>query len=64
MKITVDVTGDQERQLQEAASRLGVPVHELAAAAVRDLIAHGSADFDRVANRVLDKNAELYRRLA
>jgi hypothetical protein len=64
MKITVDVTADQERQLQEVARRLSIPVHELAAAAVRDLLAHGSDDFDRVASRVLEKNSELYRRLA
>ncbi len=37
---------------------------EEAAAAVLDLLAHQSADFDAAAQRVLDKNQELYRRLA
>ncbi len=64
MKITVDITAEQERQLRDVASRLNIAVHELAAAAVRDLLAHGSADFDRVASRVINKNSELYRRLA
>jgi len=36
----------------------------LAAAAVRDLLARQSADFDVAAQRVLEKNQELYRRLA
>jgi hypothetical protein len=35
----------------------------LAAAAVRDLLAHQSADFDVAAQRVLEKNQELYQRL-
>ncbi len=37
---------------------------EEAAAAVLDLLAHQSADFDAASQRVLDKNQELYRRLA
>jgi hypothetical protein len=37
---------------------------ELAAAAVRDLVAQPRADFDAAAKRVLTKNQELYRRLA
>jgi len=41
-----------------------VPEAELAAAAVRDLLAHQSADFDAAAQRVLEKNQELYQRLA
>jgi len=51
--------------LSEAAARLQVPEAELAAAAVRDLLAHQSADFDAAAaQRVLEKNQELYQRLA
>jgi hypothetical protein len=41
-----------------------VPVHELAAAAVRDLLTQPAADFEDAATRVLTKNRELYRRLA
>jgi len=37
---------------------------DLAAAAVRDLIAQPADDFNAAAQRVLNKNAELYRRLA
>lgn len=64
MKISVEITGSQEQALTEAARRLNVPPNELAAAAVRDLIAQPGPEFERAASRVLEKNRELYRRLA
>jgi len=64
MAIAIELSDHQAQALSEAASRLQVPEAELAAAAVRDLLAHQSADFDVAAQRVLEKNQELYRRLA
>ena len=64
MKITLDVPPNVESQLGEIAVRLNVSVNELAEAAVRDLIARPAEEFERIASRVLDKNRELYRRLA
>jgi hypothetical protein len=64
MRLTFDLTGAQEQALAEAANRLRVRPEELAAAAVRDLIAQAGPEFDQVARRVLEKNSELYRRLA
>jgi hypothetical protein len=64
MKLSVEVTGVQERQLADEAERLNVPMDELAAAAVQDLLAQRDADFRQAAARVLEKNRELYRRLA
>jgi hypothetical protein len=46
------------------AARLGVEPEQLALAAVADLIAAEGPDFDSAAQRVLEKNRELYRRLA
>ncbi|MBP6670910.1 MAG: hypothetical protein KA180_15760 [Gemmatimonadales bacterium] len=63
MKISLDLTEPQGRALTEAAQRLHVRPEDLAAAAVRDLVAQ-SAEFDAAAARVLEKNSELYRRLA
>ncbi len=63
MKLTVEVTGDQERQLADAARRLNVPADQLAAALVRDLLSQREADFSEAAGRVLEKNRELYQRL-
>jgi len=64
MKLSVEVTGPQEVQLAEEAKRLNVPIEELATAALQDLLAQREADFRDAASRVLEKNRELYRRLA
>jgi len=64
MKLSFDLTEAQEHALAEAASRLQVRPEDLAAAVIRDLVALPSAEFDAVARRVLEKNSELYRRLA
>jgi hypothetical protein len=64
MAIAIELSDHQAQALSEAAARLQVPEAELAASAVRDLLAHQSADFDAAAQRVLEKNQELYQRLA
>ncbi len=64
MKLSVEVTGADEQKLAREARRLKVSVEELAAAAVHDLLGQRDSDFERAAARVLEKNRELYRRLA
>ena len=64
MKLSVALPSAVEEQLTQAAERLNVSPDELAAAAVRDLLSRPDDDFDRAANRVLNKNRDLYRRLA
>lgn len=64
MKVSVEIPPAVEEQLTRTAERLKVSVDELAAAAVRDLIAQPDDAFERAAERVLNKNRELYRRLA
>ena len=64
MTLSLNLPSDTERRLADIAKRLNVPVTDLAAAAVRDLLAQPAEDFEAVARRVLDKNRELYRRLA
>ena len=64
MPLSIDLTDDTAKRLAAEAERLNVPVAQLAAAAVRDLLSQPAADFDQVAARVLEKNRELYRRLA
>ena len=64
MAIRVELSVDQAQSLSAAAARLQVSEAELAAAAVRDLLTHQSAEFDAAAQRVLDKNQVLYQRLA
>lgn len=64
MTISLQLPADAERRLAEAATRLNVPVQDLAAAAIRDLLTQPAADFEAAASRILEKNRELYRRLA
>ena len=64
MTLSLNLPSDAERRLAEVAKRLNIPLNDLAAAAVRDLLAHPADDFEQVAQRVLQKNGELYRRLA
>jgi hypothetical protein len=64
MKLAIELSDQQAERLREEASRLGVEPEQLALAAVADLIAAEGPDFDSAARRVLEKNRELYRRLA
>ena len=64
MTISIKLPGDAERRLGEAAKRLNVRIEDLAAAAVRDLVEPSGEDFETAAQRVLEKNRDLYRRLA
>ena len=64
MRISIDLTDADERALAEVAKRLNVPADQLAAAALRDLLSRPDDEFERAAQRVLEKNGELYRRLA
>ncbi len=64
MKVAFELPPAQAEKLSQEAERLGVPAAELARAAVSDLLATPDDDFRAVAQRVLRKNQELYRRLA
>jgi hypothetical protein len=64
MKLSFDLSDPQGQALTDVARRLQVAPEELAAAAVRDLIALPDPEFEAIAERILTQNAELYRRLA
>lgn len=64
MTVAIELTPEQERSLREAAERLNVSPDQLVAAAVRDLVGNSGADFVAAADRVMEKNRELYNRLA
>ncbi len=63
MKLAIELSEAQEQRLAEIAERLRVPAASLAEAAVRELVSQSQPDFDQVAERLLDKNQELYERL-
>jgi predicted transcriptional regulator len=64
MRITVDVPDAEVKRLEEAARRLHVAPEVLAAAAVHDMVTHDDAEFAGIVKRIMEKNKELYRRLA
>lgn len=64
MKLSIDLSPAQADRLRLEAERLGLTPEDLARAAIADLLATTGEDFTTAADRVLKKNAELYRRLA
>jgi hypothetical protein len=64
MKLAFELPPAQADRLRQEAARLGVAPDELAKAALSDLLATHDPDFEAAARRVLDKNRDLYRRLA
>jgi hypothetical protein len=63
-RIPVELNASQAEQLRERAERLGVTPEELARAAVSDLLAESDENVEDAMRHVLDKNHELYKRLA
>jgi hypothetical protein len=63
MKVSIDLSPVQAERLRVVAERLGVTPEDLARAVVVDLLNSSSDRFSAVAERVLKKNEELYRRL-
>jgi antitoxin FitA len=64
MSISLNLDAEQSARLEERARALGVDPHELAKAAVNDLLTRPAEDFERAAKIVLERNTELYRRLS
>jgi len=64
MKLSIDLNDVQIGLLRQAAAKLGVPVEDLARAAVSDLLVGEDDEFADAARRVLEKNKELYKRLS
>jgi hypothetical protein len=64
MKLAFELPAAQAEKLCDEAKRLGLTPEELARAAVVNLLGTPDAEFRAVAARILEKNQELYRRLA
>jgi hypothetical protein len=62
--IAVPLTEDQAARLRDMARRLHTTVEALAHAGIQDLLMRADDEFEEAARYVLEKNAELYRRLA
>jgi predicted transcriptional regulator len=62
--VTITLSDERLAQLKETARRLGVTPEDLARASVEDLLRLPDETFRRTLDRILDKNADLYRWLA
>lgn len=62
--ITLPIPDDRMRRLQELAARFNITPEDLVRVSVEELLAQPEEQFRRALDYVLNKNAELYRRLA
>jgi hypothetical protein len=62
--ITIQVSDDRYRKLGELAESLGITPEQLVQANVEDMLAQPREDFRQALSYVLEKNEDLYKRLA
>jgi len=62
--ITITLPEDRLAKLREIAARLNVTPEDLARVSIEELLTRPDETFKRTAEYVLQKNSELYRRLA
>jgi hypothetical protein len=62
--ITITLPDDRLLKLKERATRFSVSPEELVRVSIEELLSRPDEAFQRAVNYVLEKNAELYRRLA
>jgi hypothetical protein len=62
--ITISLPDDRLQQLKKKAIRLKIAPEELVRASVEELLTRPDEEFRQALEYVLNKNAELYRRLA
>lgn len=62
--ITIALPDDRMEQLQELAKQLKVSPEKLVLLSIDELLSKPKSEFQQAADFVLDKNDELYRRLA
>jgi len=62
--LTIPISDEISLRLQELAGREGVSTEDLARAGLEDWLTRRQPDFMEAARYVLEKNRELYRRLA
>jgi len=61
---TITLPDERLKKLEELAERFRVAPEELVRASLEELLTRPLDDFQKITERVLTKNAELYKRLA
>ena len=62
--LTISLSDEEVRRLENVSEREGLAIDQLVRLCVRDLITQPDEFFQIAAKRVMEKNAELYRRLS
>lgn len=62
--ITISLPEERLKALRERAVRLGVPAEALIRASIDELLSEPDSTLEAAMHRVIEKNDELYRRLA
>jgi len=62
--VTVSLSDEEIRRLEELSKREGLTVEQLVRLALNDFIGQPDESFRTAARRAMEKNAELYRRLS
>jgi predicted transcriptional regulator len=62
--ITVTVADDRLAKLKELAARYNITAEDLVRVSIDELLARPEEAFQKAADYVLNKNSDLYRRLA
>jgi hypothetical protein len=62
--ITITLPDERLNRLERRAADLGITVEELVELSVDELLAKTDEAFEQAVNRVLEKNRDLYERLA
>jgi len=62
--LTVSLSDEEMRRLEELCKREGLTVEQMVRLGINDFIGQPDESFRAAAMRVIEKNAELYRRLS
>jgi len=63
-RITVEIDDNKAAFLEDKAKKFGLLPEQFVSASIEDLISQPEPDFEEAIRKVLDKNRELYERLA
>ena len=62
--ITINISDEQLQKLQALAQENGISLEDLLRARIEDWLSQPTSEFAQATNYVLNKNTELYQRLA
>ncbi len=62
--LTINLSEEQAEALREKAAKSNITLEELVLRGIDEMLSQPDENFQEIADYIVDKNAELYRRLA